>query len=421
MFYNEVVKDGRIYVFAKGQKYDTFQKSGGTEAGAVYTRTGYGPNGETVVFDSDDAVNLYNFKHGLPGEYFPPPPEGPKPSSYPSGKFSGLMFGDYYYFEKWHQNQVSSSNTNPVQDQHGFWFRRLYFTYDLAFSEKFTSRFRIEMNSNGQFAGGNLVPFVKDAYLRWNYRGKHQSTVGIQPSLTFDWFEAFWGMRHIEKTPADLYRIDSSRDFGLAFSGPVQKIQNVTYAAQFGNESGNGSETDRYKIARFEGRYEVNPGIAVEAFYSYGWRPKEQDRTTAQGIIGYRNSKFGRVGGQFLWQQRNSGVDSIDAQEIAIWSGFFVWDVKPKKADLFVRVDVVDGTRGDVDTGLPGADGIDYLLLSPRSNFTTVIVGGEWYLHPSIRVGPNLELVKYNDDPDPTNFPGRDQDRIYRLTFFWTF
>jgi len=77
MFYNEVAKDGRIYVFAIGQRYDGFQKSGGAEIGVAITRPGYGPNGETVVFDSEDAINLYNFKHGLPGEAFAKPKEAP--------------------------------------------------------------------------------------------------------------------------------------------------------------------------------------------------------------------------------------------------------------------------------------------------------------------------------------------------------
>src|SRR5262245_6784886 len=100
IFYNEVPKDGRIYVFASGQRYDAFEKSGGTEIGTVITRPGYGPNGETVVFDSEDAINLYNFKHDRPGEYFPPKhPEAPN-AAYPSSKFSGLMFGDEYCYEK---------------------------------------------------------------------------------------------------------------------------------------------------------------------------------------------------------------------------------------------------------------------------------------------------------------------------------
>jgi hypothetical protein len=72
-FYAEVPKDGRIYVFSIGQRYDAFQRSQGTEIGQAIARMGYGPNGETVVFDTEDAINLYNFKHDLPGEVFPKP------------------------------------------------------------------------------------------------------------------------------------------------------------------------------------------------------------------------------------------------------------------------------------------------------------------------------------------------------------
>ena len=102
-------------------------------------------------------------------------------------------------------------------------------------------------------------------------------------------------------------------------------------------------------------------------------------------------------------------------------SGFLVWDIRPVKADAFVRIDHVSGDRGGVETGLPGADGIDYWLLSPEAPFTTWIVGGEWFLHPSVRIGPNLELVSYAHDPNPITFPGRDRDAILRLTFYWSF
>lgn len=419
MFYNEVAKDGRIYVFANGQRFDTFEKTGGAEIGVAITRPGYGPNGETVVFDSEDAINLYNYKHALPGEYFPKPKEVPK-SPFPAGKISGLVFGDYYWYDKWHQDQISSTNTTAVQGQQGFWLRRAYFTYDLTFNEKFTTRVRLEMNSNGQFAGGNLVPYVKDAYLKWTFTGKQALTLGIQPSLTFDWLEGFWGLRHIEKTPADLYKIDASRDFGLTVGGPIGNVKNLAYAAQIGNESGTGSETEKYKIVRFEGRYDMNPGIALEGLYSYGKRPNGQHRTTAQGFVGWRN-KVARVGGQYLYQERKSGKDGVPDQKLDIWSAFGVWEVSPKKAELFARFDSVKGDLGGTDTGLPGADGIDYWIMSPKQPFKAYFFGGEWFLHPSIRVSPNVEWVQYDNDPDPVKFPGRDKDRIYRITFFWTF
>src|SRR5262245_12890107 len=417
-FYNEVVKDGRIYVFASAARYEAFTKSSGAETGQVIERPGYGPNGETVIFDSQDAINLYNFKHGLPGESFAKPEETGKPD-YPSHKFGGLMFGDYYWYFDRHQDGISDTDPTPVEGQHGLWFRRIYFTYDFTYSEKLTTRFRLEANSNGEFTGGDLTPYVKDAYVKWAYKGKQTLTLGIHPTLTFDWLDGFWGLRHIEKTPADLYQLDSSRDFGFTFDEPAP-VEGLRYAVQFGNESGSGSETREGKILRVETRYHRNSGLAVEGFYSFGRGPAGEDRQTAQGIAGFQNDSM-RFGAQYLWQERQSGQDALHDQTIAIWSGFAVWDVIPQKVDLFVRADSVKGDLGGVETGLPGAEEIDYWLLSSQSPFQTWIVGGEWSLHPAVRFSPNLELVRYENDPDPTLSPGRRQDGILRFTFFWTF
>jgi hypothetical protein len=417
-YYNEVVKDGRIYVFADSSRYDAFVKSGGTDIGQAIERPGYGPNGETVVFDSEQAINLYNFKRGLPGEEFPKSDESQK-SKFPFGKISGLMFGDYYWYYERHQDQASSTNPTEVENQHGLWFRRIYFTYDFTYNERLSARFRLEANSNGKFAGGDLTPYVKDAHVKWAYKGRQQLTLGIQPTVTFDWFDLFWGLRHIEKTPADLYRLDSSRDFGFAFTGPAP-FDGLNYAVQLGNESGNGSETQEGKILRAEGRYDRNSGIAAEAFYSFSRRPDGKHRQTAQGIVGFRK-QAARVGGQFLWQQRRSGEADVPDQTISVWSGFAVGQILAKKFDLFLRVDKVTGHLGDNETGLPGAEDIDYWLLSSQSPFVTWIFGGEWYLHPSVRLSPNLEMVRYANEPDPANFPGRRQDSLLRLTFFWSF
>ena len=114
VYYNEVTKDGRIYVFASGARYDAFQRSQGTEIGQAFTRPGYGPNGETVVFDSEDAINLYNFKHNLPGEYFPKPKEAPKPSTTPRSAVGTTIFADYTYQDA---PKITDADKNSVQLQ----------------------------------------------------------------------------------------------------------------------------------------------------------------------------------------------------------------------------------------------------------------------------------------------------------------
>lgn len=79
LWYKEVAKEGRIYVFNDPNVFTAWQGSG--EMGKSITRIGFGPNGETVVFDNDAALDLYNFKHDKEAEVRPYTP--PKAPSFP--------------------------------------------------------------------------------------------------------------------------------------------------------------------------------------------------------------------------------------------------------------------------------------------------------------------------------------------------
>lgn len=70
LYYKEIRKDDRIYVFNVAANAERFEKSG--EAGVGITRLGAGPNGETVVGDNERALQLFFFKHGL-AEVVPEP------------------------------------------------------------------------------------------------------------------------------------------------------------------------------------------------------------------------------------------------------------------------------------------------------------------------------------------------------------
>ena len=153
--------------------------------------------------------------------------------------------------------------------------------------------------------------------------------------------------------------------------------------------------------------------LVAEAFYAYGGRPDGTDRVTAQGVAGYQGKSF-RLAAQYLYQKRKSGTAQPDV-EIDVWSGFAVWQVKPDKAALFARLDSVRTTTGGVEAGLPEADSIDYLALSPDAPFRAFIGGFEYALHPSVRLAPNVEWIRYDDF-----VPAVSSDVVLRLTFFWS-
>ena len=68
-YYREAEKDGRIFVFNSDSAFKVWEGSGEAGVGAI-TLLGHGPKGETMVFDSENAIHLYNFKHDRPGEVF---------------------------------------------------------------------------------------------------------------------------------------------------------------------------------------------------------------------------------------------------------------------------------------------------------------------------------------------------------------
>jgi len=399
LYYKEIRKGDRIYVFNNAKNADAFEKSG--EMGVAITRPGSGPNGETVVGDNERALQLFFFKHGLP-EPVPDPPAPPPPAA--PWKISGYLFGDYYLF--------AANNNTKWEDQHGFWLRRAYLTYDHNLSPKFATRLRLEMNSNGKLAGGALTPYVKDAYLRWTFHGRQQVMVGIQPTLSFDFLESVWGLRHIERTPLDLYRWDSSRDFGVTVSGPLNPANTFKYSAQFGNESGSNAETDKFKALRVAARYETNPGFAVEGLFALFDRDKEADRTTAQVFAAYRARKA-RVGAQYSYQRRKA-ITGSTAQDLTldIFSGFGVVDLKPNRFSMFVRVDRYDDACAD-------CSGLDYLPMSAAAPFTMTMAGLEYYLLPTVRFSPNIQYVTYGT-PESANIPKPKNELACRATFYWT-
>jgi hypothetical protein len=72
LFYAEERKGERIYVFNNKTNWERFMASG--ETGTGLTRIGVGPKGETVFADSETALELFFFKHGIKEEVQRPTP-----------------------------------------------------------------------------------------------------------------------------------------------------------------------------------------------------------------------------------------------------------------------------------------------------------------------------------------------------------
>ena len=169
------------------------------------------------------------------------------PTVLAQGKISGVLYGDYFYniardTSTARANLSNSALTGPA-DLQGFVIRRVFFTYDHDFAEKFAMRFRLEFdqtaNSSGAYAilqNGNGSVYVKDAWLRWkNIFAGSDLYFGIQPTSAYDVSEGLWSYRSLEKTIMDLRGIVSSRHLGIALRGKLDDEAFLSYWVTIAN------------------------------------------------------------------------------------------------------------------------------------------------------------------------------------------
>lgn len=324
-------------------------------------------------------------------------PAAPKPW-YENVKLSGYVFGDAYW--------VGAHHDPTIEDLNGFWLRRAYLTFDYAIAEQWSARLRFEGNSPGDFkTNAKIEPFIKDAYLAW--KGENVDLLmGISPSPTWDYIEGFWGYRAVEKTPLDLYRMGSSRDFGLAAKGKLAGGK-VFYHAMLGNGSGEGAETNEGKKAMLAVGFKPTDSIVIELHADTEDRPGSTDRTTWQGFVGFKGSRS-RYGLQYASQDRQVAVGPD--QTLAVGSIFGVWDLSAKTS-LLARYD----RSFDVN---PEGDKIPYLVIAKDSEFDFALLGLDYKLAKKISLIPNVEYVMYRETDGR---PAPDDDLIARLTLFFQF
>jgi phosphate-selective porin OprO and OprP len=175
-FYREVAKDGRIYVFNNQRMYMDWEKSG--EMGVGITLLGYGPGGETMVFDSEEAIHLYNFKNNRPGDPRPQPTPTPGPTiSWSNGattmNFPGIAQVrinnriQVRYTHEMPDDAVTLPGTGGPGDSRGsFRIRRAKFKVDGWFWKSWLL-YELQVNWPG-LTGANVGAILEDANINWD-------------------------------------------------------------------------------------------------------------------------------------------------------------------------------------------------------------------------------------------------------------
>ncbi len=294
------------------------------------------------------------------------------------GSLQGYMFGDYY--------SVVENNNPDLKSQHGFWFRRIYFTYNNQLSDSIKMRLRFEMASE-DFGSDKLYAFVKDAYLSAKLGGQSLN-VGIISTPTFGHtVENVWGLRHLEKTPLDLFKFASSRDFGIGLKGSLDQGKVVNYSIMYGNGSSNKGEANAGK--KLYGAVAFNPvkGFTVEVYGDYEHRSNEDQRYTYQGFAAYKGN-WGRIGILYA----NQVLENASTYNLGLLSAFVVIKAS-KKVELIARVDAA--TSNDWKEKFKGA-GIGYIPFASNSKPTLFIAGFSIEAAKNIWVIPNVKYITYS-------------------------
>lgn len=317
-----------------------------------------------------------------------------------SGTIKGTVFGDFYW--------IPSNHNADLEGNNGFWFRRVRFTYDRELSDSFSSRFRLDMSSEGDFlTSSKIVPALKDAYLKWANED-HAIYVGITSVPTWGVVEDVWAYRSVEKTPLDLQGFGSSRDFGIKVQGSMGKEDKIGYNFMFGNGSGDRNELNSGKKFMLAVNYQLSNHWIVEAYGDFNGQPNSRNIYTAQGFLGYQSEDL-KVGALYAYQFRNNTL--VDG------------DLNLNLASVFANYKISDGVKSflRVDHMFdpnPSGEGIDYIPFSDQAESTLIIAGVDLTLDPGIHLIPNIETVVYGENSLGAT---PDADLIPRLTLVYNF
>lgn len=321
------------------------------------------------------------------------------------GRISGLFFGDYYY--------VLQSHDAGPESRHGFQYRRVYFDYDKDLSDTFSTRFRLEMNSQSfpaaRETSSKMEPFLKNGYLRWK-QSKWRTNVylGLLGTPTWKNVEKIWGYRSVAKTVIDLHKIGSSTDFGIASQGDIDKSKKISYHLMFANGMGTKTEIDKNKKIAFSLAAKPVTGVIIEGYADLENAVDRGRWYTLQGFLGYQQEQF-RFGVQLANQTRQR--EGEEDRNILVGSTFGTVQLVEKKVWAFARFDRLFEAN-------PEAKKIAYIPVDDTAAPNMILVGLDWAPIEAFHIMPNLVFVFY-DKPDNGAKPS--ETIMPRLTAFFRF
>ncbi len=303
LYYKEVEKDGRIYVFNTPERLQSWSQSG--DMGTAVTLPGRGANGETIVGENETAIDLYLFRHNLDAYDRPTPKAKAAGSGLPGIKFNVRVYADATDKENKNEGTGVKSGDSGV----GVDVKRFYFTATHEFDQVWSAQFQSDIGDQGT---KRYDVFVKKAYIQAKLAPEATFRLGSADTPWIPFVEGLYGFRYVEQTITDHLSFGASADWGLHFLGKAGDI--VSY--QISAENGRGfSNPARSKNVDFEGRISVEPikglnfavgGYSGKRGLETDAAPAKNTATRTDALVAYTNDRF-RIGGEWFqakdWNQ----------------------------------------------------------------------------------------------------------------------
>jgi hypothetical protein len=379
LYYQEVQKDGSIYVFNTSERYKAFMASG--DMGKAITLAGRGPNGETVVAENETALNLFLFKHNLPAYDRPTakaaPPAAP---AFPKTSIGGRLYADLSSKEIKDEGTGVKSNDSGV----GVDVKRFYFTATHQFDETWMAQFQTDI---GDVGAKRYDVFVKKAYLQAKLDNAAIFRLGAADTPWIPFVEGIYGQRYFEQTITDSLGFGSSAEWGLHFLGNAADNM-LSYAFTIGNGKGYSSPS-RSKTVDFEGRVSLEPikGLTLAVGGYTGKRGLETDsapaKHTATRFDALANLAIGpvKIGGEYFTSDNWSRVTQVTEDKsdgYSTWLQFMV----DEDWTLFGRYDSANPSK-DLNPALK----LSYYNLGVQLKVNKAITGALAYKYADVKGG----------------------------------
>jgi hypothetical protein len=341
LYYQEVAKDGRIYVFNTFERYQAFQKT--DEMGTSITLIGRGPNGETLVAENDTAVDLFLFKHNLPAyDRAAPKPASPAPA-FPKTTIGGRLYADLSSKEIKDEGTGVKSGDSGV----GIDVKRFYFTATHEFNPTWSAQFQSDI---GDVGAKRYDVFVKKAFLQLKLDNAAIFRLGAADTAWIPFVEGIYGQRYFEQTITDSLGFGSSAEWGLHFLGKAADNM-LGYAFTIGNGKGYSSPS-RSKSVDFEGRVSLEPitGLTFAVGGYSGKRGLETDtapaKHTANRFNALANWVIGpvKIGGEYFTSENWNRVAQTTEDKSDGYSSWLQFMATPDWT-LFGRYDSANPSK----------------------------------------------------------------------------